>query len=613
MSGAAPLPGLELPDDPPTPAPRGEGRVVRVLPDVPAVDRPFDYLLPPRMDSGVRVGTMVRVPFHHRRVAGWVMEVDVEPPEGVALLEVTKVVGEGPGPSVVDFCRWAAWRWAGRLTVMLRLASPDHVVKKSPPVRVRPAPTDRADELAAELLAQGPGTRVLQVSPTADPLGIALAAASTGQALVVVPGVVAGGTLARRLRRAGANVAEWPDGWAAAAGGATVVGGRAAVFAPLPELSAVVVLDEHEETLQSEQTPSWHAREAAVERARRAGVPCLLVSPCPTVDALAAAGGGVPVPPVRGGRAFERSGWALLKVVDRRGEDTGRAGLFSEAFVAAARSALEADERVVVVLNRTGRARLLACRSCGALATCDTCDSVVRSETAGTLECSRCHSVRPAVCRDCGSTALSLLKLGVDRAAEELEALLRRPVTTLTGKAAGRGAGDRAEPGQVVIGTVAALHQVPAAGLVAFADLDGDLFVPAYRAAESALAMLVRASRLVGGRARGGAVLIQTRHPEHEVVVAALGADPSVVSDAEWRRRELLGFPPAATIAVVGRAGAPEFVERLGQPMGVQVQGPDDGQWLLRADHQSDLLDALASADRPAADLRLWVDPLRVR
>ncbi len=613
MSGAAPLPGLELPDDPPTPAPRGEGRVVRVLPDVPAVDRPFDYLLPPRMDVGVRVGTMVRVPFHHRRVAGWVVEVDVHPPDGVALLEVTKVVGEGPDPSVVELCRWAAWRWAGRLTVMLRLASPDHVVRKAPPLRVRPAPAERADELASELLAAGPGTHVLQVSPTADPLGTALAAAATGQALVVVPGVVAAGTLARRLRRAGANVAEWPDGWAAAAGGATVVGGRTAVFAPLPALSAVVVLDEHDESLQSEQTPSWHARDVAVERARRAGVPCLLVSPCPTVDALAAAGGGAPVPPVRGGRAFERSGWAPLQVVDRRGEDTGRAGLFSEPFVAAARRTLDADERVVVVLNRTGRARLLACRSCGALATCDACDSVVRSETAGTLECSRCHTVRPAVCRDCGSTALSLLKLGVDRAAEELEALLRRPVTTLTGKAPGRGAGERAEPGQVVIGTVAALHQVPGAGLVAFVDLDGDLFVPAYRAAESALSMLVRASRLVGGRARGGAVLVQTRHPEHEVVVAALSADPAVVSDAEWRRRELLGFPPAATIAVVGRAGAPEFVERLGDPPGVQVQGPDDAQWLLRADAQADLLDALAAAGRPAADLRLWVDPLRVR
>ncbi len=609
MSGAAPLPGLETPDGPPGPAPRGDGRVVRVLPDVPAVDRPFDYLLPPRLDQAVRVGTMVRVPFHRRRVAGWVVEVDAEPPEGVRLLEVTKVVGEGPDPSVVDLCRWAAWRWAGRLTVMLRLASPGTVVRRTPPLRVRPAPAARADELAADLLAAGPGTRVLQVSPTADPLGVALAAAATGQALVVVPGVVAAGTLARRLRRAGANVAEWPDGWAGAAGGATVVGGRAAVFAPLPALSAVVVLDEHDESLQSEQTPSWHAREAAVERARRAGVPCLLVSPCPTVDALAAAGGGVPVPPARGGRAFERSGWAPLQVVDRRGEDVGRAGLFSEAFVAAARRVLDAHERVVVVLNRTGRARLLACRSCGALATCDRCDAVVRSETAGTLECSRCRTVRPSVCRDCGSTALSLLRLGVDRAAEELQALLRRPVTTLTGRAAA----GASEPEQVVVGTVAALHRVPAAGLVAFVDLDGDLFVPAYRASEAALGMLVRASRLVGGRARNGTVLVQTRHPEHEVVVAALGADPSVVSDAEWRRRVLLGLPPAATVAVVGRAGAPELVERLGSPPGVQVQGPDDGQWLLRADRQADLLDALAAVERPAADLRLWVDPLRVR
>ena len=64
---------------------------------------------------------------------------------------------------------------------------------------------------------------------------------------------------------------------------------------------------------------------------------------------------------------------------------------------------------------------------------------------------------------------------------------------------------------------------------------------------------------------------------------------------------------------MVGRAGAPEFVAAFGRPEGVEVLGPDDGQWLLRADRAEHLLDALAATPRPAADLRLWVDPLRTR
>ncbi|MFM7069551.1 MAG: hypothetical protein ACKOYM_08845, partial [Actinomycetes bacterium] len=196
------------------------------------------------------------------------------------------------------------------------------------------------------------------------------------------------------------------------------------------------------------------------------------------------------------------------------------------------------------------------------------------------------------------------------RAAEELGALLRQDVTTLRGAPR---ADDRRSVGSVVIGTAAALYQVPDAGLVAFVDFDSEVFSPSYRAAESSLATLVRASRLVGGRSRHGSVLVQTRHPDHEVIVAALRADPSSVSDAEWRRRQLLGFPPASTIAVVGRSGATEFIARLGRPTGVQVQGPTDGQWLLRASEPAVLLDALAAVERPPGDLRLWVDPIRVR
>jgi primosomal protein N' (replication factor Y) len=626
-------------------------RVVRVLPDVPAIDRSFDYLVPDSFGDQVRVGTMVRVLLSGRRVAGWVLDADVLPEPGMRLAELSKVVGVGPPEEVVELCRWAAWRWAGRLATVLRLASPDRAVPHVPPVRERRATRVPERATGAAALAMGPGVHVVEVAPTTDPLEVVLGAAALGQVIVVAPQREVVDRLARGVRGAGAAVARWPRDWAAAAGGATVIGGRAAVFAPAPLLRAVVVVDEHDEMLQSESSPTWHAHEVAIERARRAGVPCLLVSPCPSLEALAAQrtdggaglwtrpGPGAPAAPIvdlpaaaeRVSTGARRSGWAPLTVIDRRGEDSGRSGLYSSRLVEAVREVARDGGRVVCVLNRTGRARLLACRSCGSVAECEVCGTAVHSDDRGRLVCASCATMRPAVCMECGSTALATLKLGVTRAREELEALAREPVVAVTaagsptssgssGSAASSGSpvgGPEDEPhdgaARILIGTEAVLHRVGAADLVAFLDLDQELLAPRYRAAEEALALIVLANRLVGGRSRGGRVVVQTRTPEHEVIQAALRADPRPVAEAEAARRRLLRFPPAATVVVVGREAAEAYVERVGNPVGISVLGPDDGRWVVRSEDRDLLLDHLSSIERPPGQLRLQVDPARIR
>lgn len=201
------------------------------------------------------------------------------------------------------------------------------------------------------------------------------------------------------------------------------------------------------------------------------------------------------------------------------------------------------------------------------------------------------------------------LRAGVARAREELEALAKRPVVELTAETE-LGPGGTASP--VVVGTEAALHQLEAADVVAFLDLDQELLAPRYRAAEEALGLLARAARLVGGRDGDGRLLLQTRLPDHEVVRAALLADPSRVAAAEAERRALLRFPPATAMAVVSGAAAPELVAALGTPPGVEVLGPADERWLLRADDHRTLCDALASTPRPSGRVRIEVDPLRL-
>ena len=122
--------------------------------------------------------------------------------------------------------------------------------------------------------------------------------------------------LAARLRRAGVGVAVLPRDWAQARGrrGCVAVGARSAAWAPVPDPAVVVVLDEHDEALQggARRRPGTRAtwRSSA---ARRAGIPVVLVSPCPSLEALAWA----PLVDADVANA-ERQGWPALEVVDRR-------------------------------------------------------------------------------------------------------------------------------------------------------------------------------------------------------------------------------------------------------------------------------------------------------
>ena len=328
---------------------------VRVLTDVLALDREFTYTVPEGWADDPRfgVGTMVRVVLHGRRVGGWITEVGVEAPEEVELTPLAKLSSLGPGRELMDLSAWAAWRWAGRRAHFLRTASPPRVVAGLPrPRRSRMVPSgDFAD------LFEGEG-RTLRQGPSDDPLPIALAAASRGQALILVPDHGRADDLARRLGREGVWAVRFPDGWAGAAAGATVVGTLSAAWAPAPDLAAVLVVDEHDESYRSESAPTWSGRDVAVERARRAGVPCVLLSPVPSLEALRSR------PVMRPSRGAERDSWPQVEVVDRRSEDPGRAGLYSPELVRALRD----GGRVACVLNRRGRALLLACHLCGELA-----------------------------------------------------------------------------------------------------------------------------------------------------------------------------------------------------------------------------------------------------
>lgn len=576
-------------------------RVCRVLPDVTAVDRAFDYSVPDALSATVRVGVIVRVSLHGRRVRGWVIEDDVDPETTAGLLDVLAVVSAGPPGAVVELSSWIAHRWAGPRVAVLRSASAPNNVAVG------------AGESSRGGADAGPGppgasVRVLRRPPLLDRRAqVAELCAPSGSTIVCVADAGRARALAGFLSGAGRDVALLhsfetdavrTDAWRRAArGNCVVVGGRVAALAPVPDLRAAVVVDDQDEALQEERSPTWHARDVLRERAARAGVPFCVSAPAPSVEAVVAAGG--PDAVEAASADVEAGGWPRVQVVDRRDEPPG-AGLLSDALATALRNA---PGPAVCVLNRRGRFRLLVCGSCGHLLRWDR------------------PNERPLVCPECGATKLRVLRTGVTRVREELEALVpgTRVVDVDTATA-------DVPDADIVVGTEAVLHRAALRrrrpGLVAYLDLDQELLAPRYRAAAQAHWLLTRGAQLLAGRPRPDSLLlVQTRIPDHVAVRALVRGEPALVTEAEIEYRQTLAYPPFGALAELAGTAEPltAAVEALRvldvQATGVQVFGPADDRALVVAPDGDVLADALARAlpaGRVLGRVRAVVDPPRV-
>ena len=199
------------------------------------------------------------------------------------------------------------------------------------------------------------------------------------------------------------------------------------------------------------------------------------------------------------------------------------------------------------VHNTPGRARILACRACRALARCERCEAAVG---AGRRRHARLPALRhgaPGRCASrCGGVGVRQPQAGRDPAARgagggRRPAGRRRHRRATTSRRRRPGCTSAPRP---------CCTASPRADVVAFLDIDIELLAPRYRAAEQAMALLVR-----GGPARraartgGGRLLVQTFLPRHEVVQAALLADPGRLVEPR------AGPAPAARPAAVRRPG----------------------------------------------------------
>ena len=246
------------------------------------------------------------------------------------------------------------------------------------------------------------------------------------QALVMVPEIgLTPQTIARFRHRfsapvevlhSGLNDSERLSAWLKAKNGeaAIVIGTRSSLFTPFKDLGVIVIDEEHDSSYKQQEGWRYHARDLAVWRAHSEQIPIILGSATPALETLHNVRQGK----YRQLKLTKRAGNARpaqQHVLDLKGQQL-QAGL-SPALIGRMRQHLQADNQVILFLNRRGFAPALLCHDCGWIAECPRCDSYYTLHQAQHhLRCHHCDSQRPIPrqCPSCGSTHLVPVGLGTD-------------------------------------------------------------------------------------------------------------------------------------------------------------------------------------------------------
>ena len=337
-----------------------------------------------------------------------------------------------------------------------------------------------------------------------------------------------------------------------------MIGPRSALFTPFPRLGVIVIDEEHEGSYKSENAPRYHAREAAIERARMCGAFVVLGSATPSVDSYERTKEGLYrlyELPLR----VENRAMPETEVVDLREElRMGNRSIFSARLKELMEDRLRKGEQIMLFLNRRGYAGFVSCRACGHVIKCPHCDVSLSLHHGGRMVFHYCgyQTVQPKKCPSCGSAYIGAFRAGTQQVAEAAAKtfpgarILRMDFDTTRQK----GGYERIleafskKQADILVGTqmIVKGHDFPGVTLVGALAADLSLYAGDYRAAERTFQLLVQAAGRAGRGTTPGTAVIQTYSPDHYSIETAADQDYKAFFEKEMAFRRMMNYPPAA-------------------------------------------------------------------
>jgi primosomal protein N' (replication factor Y) len=347
-----------------------------------------------------------------------------------------------------------------------------------------------------------------------------------------------------------------------------VLGSRSAVFAPIPRLGLICLDEEGSAAYKQDRTPRYEAGWVARRLAAVSGARLVAGSATPSVVTYhdAKLGGMALAKLTRRVRGRD----AEVELVDMRDEAaSGNRQPLSRRLVEVVGRTLEAEEQVILYLNRRGLSTFVLCRDCGKSVQCLGCSvALVQHAEIDGLVCHYCGYSRamPSVCDHCGSRNIRGMGMGTQRLEGIVKKLWPQARVLRLDSDAAKGPDSYFDiwetfserRADILVGTqlVARGFDLPAVTCVGVVDADLPLHFPDYRSAENTFSLVVQVAGRAGRDGRSSRVVVQTSNPDHYSLRCAAANDYEGFYAAELPSRRAFVFPPFAELAVLTRTDA---------------------------------------------------------
>ena len=556
----------------------------------------FTYLVPPELQSQIKIGVRASVPFRNREITGYVVGFTEERPRGklkpiISILDSNPVLSE----SILNLTKWVSeyyecsWgeaienalpRWVKygkKEKKYIEKANEKRVedIKKITPFVLTEDQKKACALINSQLKLKSPKPVLLFGVTGSGKSEIYIRTIykileKNKSAICLVPEIA----LTEQLKlffyfHFGSKLeilhSKMSDGerfltWKRIEMGhcRVVLGPRSAVFAPTPNLGLIIMDEEHEGSYKQETTPRYHAREVAKRRALSEGALFVMGTATPSLETMHETENGSVIR-IDLLKRVEQKTLPKVHIIDNKlyVHDTHKHSLLTPPLFKEIERNLKCGEGTMLLLNRRGFSTYIQCPICGEVETCPQCKvSLTFHQEQNSLLCHYCNFKKNVStnCKTCGKTIFRFSGFGTEKVESAVARcfpgakIARMDRDTVRRKNSHEKILEdfRAKKIDVLIGTqmIAKGFDFKHVTLVGVISADVGLRLPDFRAGERTFQLLTQFAGRAGRGEKPGRVYIQTFSPEHSSILFAKEHDFVKFYKHEMSLRSDFCYPP---------------------------------------------------------------------
>jgi primosomal protein N' (replication factor Y) len=573
-----------------------------------SLNKSFSYIVPPELENRISIGMRVDVPFGRRIKRGYVINITDSIPEGLSiskksvfkriykLLDNKQVITD----DLIQVARWMSDRYACSPGEALNCVLPVEVYSKETSIprssNVTFTTKSNIEQTLRKLnscLRKGKHrVFVLGDLPYTDMMKVYMEIISQslkyGECIFLTPEILFISQIVKnldsffnselvRLWHSKITYRNKYRTWLDVLSGKIklILGTRSAVFVPLKNLKLIIIDNESDQSYKQIQKPAYNTIDVAIKRAKICNAVVVVGSRVPSVETYyRLKNKEYSLIPATSPSPLTSTTLLPVKIVDlRKNIHTDR--FISNELKSSIEQRLARNELSIVFLNRRGYSNAVMCRSCGSIRKCPNCAiPLIYHHHESILKCHYCTYSEDydSACRNCSGKNMRYLGTGTERIVSRLSTIFPQAHITRIDR-------DSIKPGvdmdksvgevvsgkfNIIVGTQLLLSLLPFLEksyknskftLLAFYDIDTNLYLSDFRAAEHTFRTIYQLSDLL---AQNGELLIQTHNTNHYLFKNLAKFNWKKFYNQELRFRKELNYPPFSELINVVVRGSKE-------------------------------------------------------